>query len=148
MTAKKFNKTATAELAEEVVAPVEHDDPVDMKAVFEALGISAPEYSWQRKLTALVIGTAVTAGLMTVGALVISAIVTTLLPVSTVLALFVYYFSSFCLILGALHAGSKVASWYLEGTVASKIEQGCTAAKNKVTSWFGAAKEKATGFVH
>ena len=148
MTAKKFNKTAAAELAEEVVAPVEHEEPIDIKAVFEAFGISAPEYSWQQQLTALVIGTAVTAGLMTVGAFVISAIVTTLLPVSTVLALFVYYFSSFCLIIGALHAGSKVAGWYLEGKVATKIEQGCTAAKNKAAAWFGAAKEKATGFVH
>lgn len=148
MTTKKFTKTAAAEIAEEVVAPVEHEEPIDIKAVFEAFGISAPEYSWQQQLTALLIGTAVTAGLMTLGAFIISAVVTMLLPVSTVLALFAYYFSSFVLILGALYAGSKVASWYLEGKVATKIEEGCNIAKNKVTSWFGAAKEKATGFVH
>ena len=145
---KKFVKTETAEAVEQVIPAVEHEEPIDLKAVFDAFGISAPEYSWQRQLTALVIGTAVTAGLCTLGVFVISAVVSLVIPISTVLAMFLYYFSSFLLILGALYAGSKVAGWYLDGTVASKIEQGCTAAKNKVTSWFGAAKEKATGFVH
>ena len=142
---KKFVKTETAEAVEQVVPAVEHEEPIDLKAVFDAFGISAPEYSWQQQLTALVIGTAVTAGLCTVGVFVISAVVSTLLPISTVLAMFVYYFSSFLLVLGALYTGSKVAGWYLDGTVASKIESGCAATKNKVASWFTSAK---SAFVH